>query len=215
MIETIFLIIIGALILTFSAAVILSRKPIYAVFWLILTFLATSPLFLAFAASFVAFILIIVYIGAVAILFLFVVMFLNPRNFKAGEGGSQADRLGFSRLALIALVLMVIEGGLAVYFYQNKPAVEGMAATESVAHATLTGSERPAADEGARVPNIERLGNVLYTQYFLIFQVVGLILLVGIIGAITLTLRKREHVRRQKISKQTDVDASKIIRWVE
>ena len=157
--------------------VVLSRQPVHAVLFLILAFFSSAGLIVLQGAEFLAMILIIVYVGAVAVLFLFVVMMLNT---SGATGAAQPRRYWFFGL-LMGLVLLA---QLLVYFLGR-----GRALTLS---------------EPAQLPenSLEALGGVLYDDYFVFFQLAGLILLVAMIGAIVLTLRKREAVKRQDIAAQ-------------
>ncbi|MBV6632622.1 MAG: NADH-quinone oxidoreductase subunit J [Alphaproteobacteria bacterium] len=159
-------------------AVITSRNPVHSVFFLILAFFNAAGLFVLMGAEFVALILVIVYVGAVAVLFLFVVMMLDI-NFEE-------LRTGMRRYLMIG-------GGVGVIFLAELIFVFG---------ADLSGATvNQATPDGAR-SNTHALGEVLYTDYLMIFQVSGLILLVAMIGAIVLTLRSRPGVRKQKVDEQ-------------
>jgi NADH-quinone oxidoreductase subunit J len=163
--------------------VIAARNPVHSVLFLILAFVNAAGLFLLMGAEFLAMILVIVYVGAVAVLFLFVVMMLDVDFAELRQGYLQYLPIG----VLIGAILL-IELILVVSTWVVDPAVlrAPMAAI-------------PPAD---RVTNTEAIGRVLYTQYFYFFQAAGLILLVAMIGAIVLTLRERPGIRRQDISKQ-------------
>lgn len=156
--------------------VVTSRNAVHSVLFLILAFFSASALFVLRGAEFVAMILVIVYVGAVAVLFLFVVMMLDI-NFAE-------MRAGFQKYLPIGLVV----GGILVF--------ELVAAMYGDA---FSGATLPAASE---ISNTRALGNVLYTKYMYLFQVAGLILLVAMIGAISLTMRRRSGVRRQVIAEQ-------------
>lgn len=173
-----------AAVLTMSAlAVIGARNPIYSVFYLILAFFNAAGLFVLIGAEYIAMTLVIVYVGAVAVLFLFVVMMLNVDLEKI--------RAGFIRylpLGLLVAVVLFAELGALIYISFDKPM--------EIAPATLI---MPKADE---IDNATAIGQLMYTHFALLFQVSGLILLVAMIGAIVLTLRQREGVRKQRILKQ-------------
>jgi NADH-quinone oxidoreductase subunit J len=166
-----------------AAMVVTSRNPVYSVLFLILAFFNAAALFVLLGAEFIAMILIIVYVGAVAVLFLFVVMMLDINLTRLREGFLRYLPIG----ALIGIVLAAeILFGLGVL--GNTP-----------------GTVKALSSAGAPVLPIENtraIGRVLYTQYFYIFQVAGLVLLVAMIGAIVLTLRRRPGVRRQRVSEQ-------------
>jgi NADH-quinone oxidoreductase subunit J len=164
--------------------VIASRNPVHSVLFLILAFFNAAALFVLLGAEFLAMILVVVYVGAVAVLFLFVVMMLDINFTELRRGFLQYLPIG----ALIGIVLLVelifVFGGWVV---------------SSDAAAVMTA---PAPPPGGDVSNIHALGRLIYTQYIYLFQAAGLILLVAMVGAIVLTLRHREGVRRQKIGEQ-------------
>lgn len=165
--------------------VIASRNPVYSVLFLILAFVNAAGLFLMMGAEFLAMILVVVYVGAVAVLFLFVVMMLDVDFAELREGFLQYLPMG----ALIG-VIFLIELILVVGSWSLDPAL-----IQSPTAAAL-----PQA--GDQLTNTAAIGRVLYTQYFFFFQTAGLILLVAMIGAIVLTLRERLGVKRQDISAQ-------------
>ncbi|QGZ95230.1 NADH-quinone oxidoreductase subunit J [Terricaulis silvestris] len=162
-------------------AVISAHNPVHSVLFLILTFFTAAGLFVLLGAEFLAMLLVVVYVGAVAVLFLFVVMMLDVDFTELKRGFLSYMPVG----ALIAIALM-IELGL----------VAGAAITADGAPIALT-----PAQPGA-VTNAEAIGQVLYTDYLLVFQLAGLVLLVAMIGAIVLTLRHRPGVRKQDIHAQ-------------
>ncbi|QBX35335.1 NADH-quinone oxidoreductase subunit J [Paracoccus liaowanqingii] len=168
--------------------VVLSRNPVHSVLWLILAFLSGAGLFVLLGAEFVAMLLIIVYVGAVAVLFLFVVMMLDVDfgNLK-GE---------FARyLPLAGLIALVLLAQLAIAF----------GAWESSEQSIALRSVPIVSQE----VNTNAIGLVLYDRYILPFQFAGLILLVAMIGAITLTMRHRKDVKRQDVIKQMHRDPAK------
>ena len=168
--------------------VVLSKNPVHSVLWLILTFLCAAGLFVLQGAEFVAMLLIIVYVGAVAVLFLFVVMMLDI-DFAELKG----ELARFLPLGLvIALVLLTV---LGMSFTGWQPA-EGAAGLRTA----------PIADG---VWNTNAIGAVLYDRYFLAFQLAGLVLLVAMIGAIVLTMRHRRDIKRQDVLKQMWTDPKK------
>ena len=161
--------------------VIGARNPVHSVLFLILAFFNSAGLFVLLGAEFLAMILVVVYVGAVAVLFLFVVMMLDI-NFVA-------LREGFIRyLPIGALIGLILLAELVLVF--------GTWVAAPSAH------ELVVVPVESKVTNAEALGRVLYTNYFYLFQTAGLILLVAMIGAIVLTLRQREGVRRQNIGAQ-------------
>ena len=167
---------------------VISRNPVLSVLWLILAFLSTAGLFVLLGAEFVAMLLIIVYVGAVAVLFLFVVMMLDVDFAEL-----KAEMAKYMPLALLIGLVLLMQFGMAYGSWE------------------ITDSARAA--RGAVTPdqleNTAALGMLLYDQYFLAFQLSGLILLVAMIGAIVLTLRHRTDVKRQDILAQIYRDPAK------
>ncbi len=164
-----------------SIAVISSRNPVHSVLFLILAFVNSAGLFVLCGAEFLAMILLIVYVGAVAVLFLFVVMMLN---INLEEIKFQMKKYFYSGLFVgIVLLLELIFSFRNIDVIRNKD-------NFIINNNNLT--------------NTHQIGSVLYTEYFFVFQLSGCILLVAMIGAIVLTLRKRDGVLRQNISKQLD-----------
>ena len=168
-------------VLTGGLFTVLSRNPVHSVLFLILSFFSASGLFVLLGAEFIAMLLLIVYVGAVAVLFLFVVMMLDV-DF-AELKGNMAQFLP-AGLAIAVVLLMVL--GLAFGDWDMSEGAEAARAA-----ATPEGVENTAA-----------LGLLLYDQYFMIFQLAGLILLVAMIGAIVLTLRHRDGIKRQDVLQQ-------------
>ena len=167
---------------------VLSRNPVHSVLWLILSFLSSAGLFILLGAEFVAMLLIIVYVGAVAVLFLFVVMMLDVDFASLKAEMAKYLPLG---LLIVVILLMELAMGLAVWV----PA-DGAQAVR-------------AAPIPTDFHNTAALGLLLYDQYFLLFQLAGLILLVAMIGAIVLTLRHRKDIKRQDILAQIYRDPDK------
>jgi NADH-quinone oxidoreductase subunit J len=176
MIEALFFYLFAGIMLASGLMVVVSRNPVYSVLFLILAFFNAAGLFVLIGAEFLAMLLVVVYVGAVAVLFLFVVMMLDI-NFSE-------MRAGFQKYLPLGLVV----GGILVF--------ELVAAMYGEA---FNGTTLP---ETMDISNTRALGNVIYTKYMYLFQVAGLILLVAMIGAISLTMRKREGVRRQSIAAQ-------------
>ncbi|MBB4286592.1 NADH-quinone oxidoreductase subunit J [Roseospira goensis] len=172
--------------------VVLNRNPVHSVLWLILTFFNGAGLFVLMGAEFVAMLVVVVYVGAVAVLFLFVVMMLDINMLSLREGMLQYVPVG----AAIAIILAVEVGLL---FLDWSFAGEAM---------SLRAAPTPDAGE---VTNTEALGNLIYTQYVYLFQVAGLVLLVAMIGAIVLTLRINPNVRRQDIGRQISRPKSQVL----
>ena len=171
----------ATIVIASGVMTIASRNPVHSVLWLILAFFNAAGLFLILGAEFIAMLLVIVSVGAVAVLFLFVVMMLDV-DFAAMRAGF-ARYLPFG--ALLALVLLA-ELVFAVAAW-NAGGIEIAA---------------KAAPVDRELPNIQALGTVLYTRYLYIFEAAGLVLLVAMIGAIVLTHRTRVTVKAQNVSAQ-------------
>ena len=172
------LVAVGAGVLVISA-----RNPVHSVLFLILAFFNAAGLFVLMGAEFLAMILVVVYVGAVAVLFMFVVMMLDINFAAMREGFLQYLPLG-AMIGLILLAeLLVIVGGWTL---APDAAALGAAPTPPIANVT----------------NTQALGEILYTDYVYLFQAAGMVLLVAMIGAIVLTHRRREGVRRQVIGRQ-------------
>ena len=163
--------------------VIAAKNPVHSVLFLILAFVNAAGLFILLGAEFLAMILVIVYVGAVAVLFLFVVMMLDVDFAELRQGFLQYLPIG-GFLGLILLTELVL--------------VVGAWAIQSDVQHAIASPTPPLA----RMLNAEALGHVLYTRYVYFFQAAGIVLLVAMIGAIVLTLRHRPHVRRQDIANQ-------------
>ena len=168
--------------------VTLSRNPVHSVLWLILAFLSTSGLFVLLCAEFVAMLLVIVYVGAVAVLFLFVVMMLDI-DFAALKG----EMARAMPLGLLIGVVLLMQVAIGVGVWQVADGAEGL--RQAVAP--------------TEIENTRALGMLLYDRYFLLFQLAGLILLVAMIGAILLTLRHRKDIKRQNVLQQMWRDPAK------
>ena len=168
--------------------VVLSRNPVHSVLWLILSFLSAAGLFILLGAEFVAMLLIIVYVGAVAVLFLFVVMMLDV-DFAQLKG--ELARY----LPLAGLIALVLLAQLAIAFGAWESSDQSIAL-------------RAVPIEGAPT-NTNLIGTVMYDRYILPFQISGLILLVAMIGAITLTMRHRRDIKRQNVIHQMHRDPAK------
>jgi len=160
---------------------VISRQPVHSVLWLILAFLSSAGLFVLLGAEFVAMLLVIVYVGAVMVLFLFVVMMLDVDFAEL-----KAEMAKFMPLALLIGLVILMQMVMA---YGAWDSAEGA-------------SDLLAQPISAEVQNTAALGIVLYDEYFLLFQLSGLILLVAMIGAIVLTLRHRKDIKRQDILAQ-------------
>ncbi|SFG32085.1 NADH dehydrogenase subunit J [Novosphingobium sp. CF614] len=166
-----------------GAITILSRNPVHSVLWLILAFFNAAGLMILVGAEFIAMLLVIVYVGAVAVLFLFVVMMLDIDFAELRAGFVRYFPFG----ALVAIVLLA-EIVLGIGAYR--------------AGALRLGTPDGTAATPAGASNIEAIGALLYTRYLFLFEAAGVVLLVAMIGAIVLTHRQRTDVRGQKVSKQ-------------
>jgi NADH-quinone oxidoreductase subunit J len=167
-----------------GVAVVSARNPVHSVLFLILSFFSAAGLFVLMGAEFLAMLLVVVYVGAVAVLFLFVVMMLDV-DFAA-------LRQGFARyMPLGGLVGLILVAEMVVISYTV------------ATHGAARLNETPLANGGqTSVTNAEAIGRVLYTNYVYFFQAAGMVLLVAMIGAIVLTLRHKPGVRRQVIADQ-------------
>ncbi|MCB2095090.1 MAG: NADH-quinone oxidoreductase subunit J [Rhodobacteraceae bacterium] len=168
--------------------VVVSRNPVHSVLWLILAFLSSAGLFVLLGAEFVAMLLIIVYVGAVAVLFLFVVMMLDV-DFAELKG----EMARYMPLGLLIGVIILMQLGIVFGAWQSADGADAM-----------RGAVTP---DG--VANTAALGLLIYDKYILLFQLAGLILLVAMIGAIVLTLRHRKDVKRQNVMQQMWRDPAK------
>ena len=178
---------IFSIIAIFSAIMVtVSRNTVHSVFFLILDFITISCLFIMIGAEFIGMIMLIVYVGAVAVLFLFVVMMLNVSQQKnewlSGEKNSNHIPIGLLIGGVIFFDLIIVVGG-----WKYKPELLKTFSSIGIDLSTT---------------NTHEIGKVLYTDYIHLFQLSGMILLVAMIGAIVLTFRKREGIRRQSYFKQ-------------
>ncbi len=202
---TVFFFYIFAALLTFSALMVISSKnPVHGVLFLIFSFFNAAGLFVLLGAEFLAMILVVVYVGAVAVLFLFVVMMLDVdfAQLRAGFMKHFWLGLGVGGVALAELIYVVGS-------WSTKSAGEGAgvagAAGAAAAGAAAAGAGATTTTGGAasqNLTNTDALGRILYTKHVFFFEVAGLILLVALIGAIILTLHKKEGVKRQSIADQ-------------
>ena len=181
-------------IIASALMVIFSKQPINSVLFLIFSFINASGLFLLAGAEFLALIIVIVYVGAVAVLFLFVIMMLdfNPDTIKQETRKYLPVGLFIGFVLFLEIILMMYSPEL----FSNEFKIIGR-----VVETNLT--------------NTEILGNLIYTDYFLQFQMAGFILLVAMIGAIVLTLRHRDYVRRQNINDQVSRNPNESIELVD
>jgi len=186
-------------ITVFSAIMlIVSKNTVYSVFFLILVFISISILFIMIGAEFLGMIMLIVYVGAVAVLFLFVVMMLNiteqltKRTHRRGLNNNNSE--GSIVGVIIILELLVVVGG-----WKYKGTFVPLSATNL----------------NMDISNTHALGNILYTDYIHLFQISGMILLVAMIGAITLTFSKRENIKRQSYFDQIQREKDSAVSLVE
>lgn len=175
-------------VITGGLFTVISRNPVHSVLWLILSFLSAAGLFVLLGAEFVAMLLVIVYVGAVAVLFLFVVMMLDVDFAEL-----KAEMARYMPLALLIALVILMQFVMAFGAWEQSAAAEGL---------------RLNTIDPTRF-NTEALGLLLYDRYFLLFQLAGLILLVAMIGAIVLTLRHRKDVKRQDVVAQMMRDPAK------
>ena len=186
-------------IAVFSAVmVIISRNTVYSVFSLILVFVTVSVLFIMIGAEFLGMIMLIVYVGAIAVLFLFVVMMLNVTEqiTKRSEKKGLINNISVGTVVgvIILLELLVVIGG---WKYKG------------------TFYSLSSVGQNSELSNTHAIGNVLYTNYIHLFQIAGMILLVAMIGAITLTFSRRENIKRQKYLDQIQRDKDSAVSLVE
>jgi len=161
--------------------VVTARNPVHSVLWLILSFFSAAGLFVLMGAEFLAMLLVVVYVGAVAVLFLFVVMMLDVDFVRLRAGYAQYLPIG----GVVAAVLLA------------EMIMVSVAVADRGAAAGKTPMPAP-----ADMSNAEAIGRVLYTDYVYFFQAAGIVLLIAMIGAIVLTLRHKPHIRRQDIGTQ-------------
>jgi len=168
--------------------VVVARNPVHSVLWLILAFLSAAGLFVLMGAEFVAMLLVIVYVGAVAVLFLFVVMMLDV-DFAELKG----EMARYMPIGLLMGVIILLELGMVFGVWQTSDMAESLRVAPT--------------PEG--VQNTAALGMLIYDKYVFLFQTAALILLVAMIGAIVLTLRHRKNVKRQDVLQQMYRDPAK------
>jgi NADH-quinone oxidoreductase subunit J len=175
---------------TAGLLVTISRNPVHSVLWLILAFLSSAGLFVLLGAEFVAMLLIIVYVGAVAVLFLFVVMMLDI-DFAELKG----EMAKYMPLGLLIGVILLMQLTLGVGAWVQADGALGL--------------RQAVAPDATQVENTKALGLLIYDKYIYLFQASGLVLLVAMIGAILLTLRHRKDVKRQNVLQQMWRDPAK------
>jgi len=187
MIASVFFWVFSAILLGSAAMVVTSRNPVHSVLFLILAFINAAALFLIAGAEFLAMILVIVYVGAVAVLFLFVVMMLDVDFVALREGFQRYAPVGATVGAILFFELLSVLLG-----WQISPGAPVLRLSQTPTH----------------LQNTRALGDVLYTHYIFLFQMSGLILLTAMIGAIVLTHRERHTARRQNITRQQERQVS-------
>ncbi len=190
MIAAIAFYVLAAVSVIAALRVVLASNPVHSVLWLITAFFSAAGLFVLMGAEFLAMLLVVVYVGAVAVLFLFVVMMLDVDFVRLREGFTQYMPFG----AVVACVLLI-----------------EMILVSSAVAARGAGRDAPGVQAATDVSNVEAIGRVLYTDYVYIFQAAGVVLLVAMIGAIVLTLRHKPHVKRQDIHTQVTRDRKKTL----
>jgi len=182
-----------------SIMVTVSRNTVYSVFFLILVFITVSILFIMIGAEFLGMIMLIVYVGAVAVLFLFVVMMLNVTEKKKETSSSRKGLINNISVGYIVGVIIFLELIVVVVGWKHKGTF--LPFSEKIINDNLT--------------NTHALGNVLYTDYIHLFQIAGIILLISMVGAITLTFTKRENIKRQSYFEQIKREKSSGVKLVE
>jgi len=180
-VAALFFYLFAGLLVASAFMVIAAKNPVHSVLYLILAFVNAAGLFVLMGAEFLAMILIVVYVGAVAVLFLFVVMMLDVDFAELRQGALQYLPVGVLVGMVFLAELLLVAGGWVI--------APGM--PQSISAPTPT-----------TITNTEALGRVLYTQYVYYFQAAGVVLLVAMVGAIVLTLRHKPNVKRQNISDQ-------------
>ena len=196
--HTIFFYIFSVIAIISAIMVTASKNTVHSVFFLILDFISISCLFIMIGAEFLGMIMLIVYVGAVAVLFLFVVMMLNVAQQKnqwfLSKSSSRHIPVGLIISAIIFFELIIVIGG-----WKYKPDLVNPVSTSL----------------SSKISNTHSLGQVLYTDYIHIFQISGMILLVAMIGAIVLTYRQREGVKKQSYVKQISRERSEGVEVIE
>ena len=183
----------ASILICASLGVILFKNPVYSAVSLILAFITTGMLWLLLEAEFLAIVLVLVYVGAVMVLFLFVIMMLNIHQ--------EEEKSGFTKIAPIAIFLgLVIAAELIALYWIQSDQFSGL---ESISNSSLS------------VDNTLLLGTELFTKYILSFEIAGFILLLAIIVSISLTLRTRRNVKKQKASDQIAADPKQRVRMVD
>ncbi|MCA3487000.1 MAG: NADH-quinone oxidoreductase subunit J [Rhodobacter sp.] len=186
----------AVVLVTAGLLMTVARNPVHSVLWLILAFLNAAGLFVLLGAEFVAMLLVIVYVGAVAVLFLFVVMMLDI-DFAELKG----EMAQYMPLAGLIGVILLMQFSLAFGAWVQADGAPGL--------------RQAVTPDMAQVENTRALGLLIYDKYILLFQTAGLILLVAMIGAIVLTLRHRKDIKRQNVLAQMYRDPAKAMELVD
>jgi NADH-quinone oxidoreductase subunit J len=186
----------AVVLVTSGLLMTVARNPVHSVLWLILAFLNAAGLFVLLGAEFVAMLLVIVYVGAVAVLFLFVVMMLDI-DFAELKG----EMARYMPLAGLIGVILLMQFSLAFGAWVQADGAPGL--------------RQAVTPDMAQVENTRALGLLIYDKYILLFQTAGLILLVAMIGAIVLTLRHRKDIKRQNVLAQMYRDPAKAMELVD
>ncbi|MCA3436363.1 MAG: NADH-quinone oxidoreductase subunit J [Rhodobacter sp.] len=186
----------AVVLVTAGLLMTVARNPVHSVLWLILAFLNAAGLFVLLGAEFVAMLLVIVYVGAVAVLFLFVVMMLDI-DFAELKG----EMARYMPLAGLIGVILLMQFSLAFGAWVQADGAPGL--------------RQAVTPDMAQVENTRALGLLIYDKYILLFQTAGLILLVAMIGAIVLTLRHRKDIKRQNVLAQMYRDPAKAMELVD
>ena len=199
MAHAIFFYVFSTIAIVSAIMVTASKNTVHSVFFLILDFISISCLFIMIGAEFLGMIMLIVYVGAVAVLFLFVVMMLNVAQQKNQWFNSESTTSSHIPVGLIISTIIFFELIIVVGGWKYKPELSNPNTTES----------------STEISNTHSLGQVLYTDYIHIFQISGMILLIAMIGAIVLTFRQREGVKTQSYLKQISRERSEGIEVLE
>ncbi len=183
-------------VVTGGMMTVISKNPVHSVLWLILTFISSAGLFVLLGAEFVAMLLVIVYVGAVAVLFMFVTMMLDI-DFSELRG----EMAKYLPIGLLIGVVILMQLSLALGVWQFSDDAQSLRAAVT-----------PDLNE---VHNTAALGRLIYGEYILLFQLSGLILLVAMIGAILLTMRHRTGIKRQNVIAQMHRDPAKAMELID
>ena len=197
--HSVFFFIFSIIAIISAVMVTVSKNTVHSVFFLILDFISISCLFIMIGAEFLGMIMLIVYVGAVAVLFLFVVMMLNVAEQKGQWFSSRLVGGSHIPIGLIVSLIIFFELIIVIGGWQYKP--------DLLDSLTINIS--------SEITNTRSIGNVLYTDYILLFQISGMILLVAMIGAIVLTFRERTGVKRQSYIKQISRERSEGVALVD